>query len=288
MDEEEGKSRVIKNHFLIFFAVIIIFGFVIFFNYSFKEKTCGDGTLYNGCSASKPYFCENGILKEKAEVCGCPENFIVKNDGCFSEYMTEPEVISFNYSLENKVKEINFTVYRGFYEYSKSLPRFLAYNDSEKPSKRDFKLRNINNQLQRDFLIPLVVKIQNLGKSRDEQAKIAASIVQNIPYKEVSNLTLIEEAINYKYPYEVLYDMEGICSEKSDLLVFLLKELGYSTAIFYFPHENHEAVGIKCPSYLDFKNTGYCYIETTSTQDVKLLTRPEVIKISDGKISNVF
>jgi len=286
--KEEGEGHIFRNLILIFFIIIFLLGFLILLIYYFKDKTCGDGTLYNECSLNQPYFCENGVLIEKAGVCSCPENFSIKEDSCFSKYMTNPRAISLNYSLNNEIKEINFIVYRGFYEYSTNIPRFIRYNENETPTKRDFKLKSINSLLQRDFLIPLVVKIQNLEKDGDTQVKIAISIVQNIPYNEADNLTSIEGAFNYKYPYEVLYDMVGICSEKSDLLVLLLKELGYGVAILYYPLEDHEAVGVKCPVKKSIEGSGYCFIETTSPENVKPFSIPEVIEISDGKTADFF
>ncbi|MDP3991884.1 MAG: hypothetical protein Q8P79_00020, partial [Nanoarchaeota archaeon] len=81
--------------------------------------------------------------------------------------------------------------------------------------------------------------------------------------------------------------------EKSELLTFLLRELGYGTAIFYNQPENHESVGIKCPVEESYKGTGYCFVETTGpsiiTDDsieyfggIVLESKPEIILISDG------
>ena len=100
--------------------------------------------------------------------------------------------------------------------------------------------------------------------------------------------------MNYsRYPYEVLYDEEGICGEKSELLAFLLREIGYETVLFYNQEENHESVGIKCPIEESYKRTGYCFVETTGpsiiTDDsieymgnIVLTSEPEIIHISSG------
>ena len=84
----------------------------------------------------------------------------------------------------------------------------------------------------------------------------------------------------------------GICGEKSQLLAFLLRELGYGIAIFYNQQENHESVGIKCSSN-DWKDTGYCFVETSAPAiisddsieyvgGVKITSMPQVLKIFDG------
>ena len=160
----------------------------------------------------------------------------------------------------------------------------------------DFKLKSINEEVQRTFLMPLVSKIQNITFDKDEQAIIAISIVQNIPYGFSNKTQQIsgKNSVAYsRYPYEVLYGFQGVCGEKSQLLSFLLKELGFQTAIFYNQQENHESVGIKCPIKESWQNTGYCFVETSGpsiitdtlisyTGGIILESKPEVMVISEG------
>ena len=156
-------------------------------------------------------------------------------------------------------------------------------------------MKKINEEKQTQFLLPLVIKIQNLTNDKEEQARIAISLVQNIPYG-FSNKTerFFGIPVNYsRYPYEVLYDQQGICGEKSELLAFLLRELGYETALFYNQRENHESVGIKCPFEESYKGTGYCFVETSGPAIISddsieyaggvfLESEPEVIFVSTG------
>ena len=109
-----------------------------------------------------------------------------------------------------------------------------------------------------------------------------------------TNLRILTQEINYsRYPYEVLYDMQGVCGEKSELLAFLLREIGYGVTFFYHKQENHESLGIKCPIEYSLGNTGYCFIETTGPSiitdneieyvgGIKLFSEPEVMIISEG------
>ena len=62
---------------------------------------------------------------------------------------------------------------------------------------------------------------EKLSKSKDEQLRIAVSLVQNIPY-DWDNYYTGELG---KYPYEVLYQNKGVCGEKSQLIIFLLREV---------------------------------------------------------------
>src|SRR3990167_6998241 len=49
----------------------IFTSFMIIITGKAGAEFCSDGTLYNTCSITKPYFCSNGALKEKCSVCGC-------------------------------------------------------------------------------------------------------------------------------------------------------------------------------------------------------------------------
>lgn len=235
-----------------------------------KEKsvfTCGDGTFNNTCSLDKPYYCEEGFLVRDASLCGCSE-FMNKREGmCTSKYETEQKEVTLDYVLEGERKNISLTVYGGLAEHLHGKDKNIFYAEGEKISRRDFKLNAINGEIQKQYVLPLVKKIQNLApNNKVEQARIAVNLVQHIPYGSSGESVELSKGndIEYsRYPYEVLYDNEGICGEKTELMALLLKELGYGTAFFYYPLENHEALGVKCPVEESFQSTGYCFVETT-------------------------
>jgi hypothetical protein len=155
----------------------------------------------------------------------------------------------------------------------------------------------LNESVQSQFLLPLVAEIYNLGKSNSERFDIAVSLVQSFEYSASEKEAYFYGVpIEYsRYPYEVVYDQKGICGEKSQLLAFILRDMGYDVVLFYFPIENHEAVGVKC-SRGDFRDTGYCYIETTNIFEIGIdpadvigtgeFTTFDTIFISDGKSYN--
>jgi hypothetical protein len=292
------KKKFNKIQAYVSFSLIFIFliiGLIILYNFKEEILTCGDETLYDNCSLRKPYFCENGVLIEKASVCGCPEILTIKGDLCISEYQTNPKNISLKYILRGKENEIDFLVYEGMADYLSHLPRSIYYEKGETPLREDFKLRNINEKEQRELILPLVTKIQNIAENKEDQVRIAISIVQKIPFdKSEKTINFLNNELDYsRYPYEVLYDNKGICGEKSELLAFLLKEIGYGVVLFYHSLENHESVGIKCPVDYGLNNVGYCFIETTGPSIItnnqneyigteKLSSKPEVILISEG------
>ena len=155
-------------------------------------------------------------------------------------------------------------------------------------------MRDLDNEEQKKMLDPLVDEIKKITSNRDDQAKIAIRLVQLIPYDWDAFTSNI---ITGKYPYEVLYTNSGVCSEKANLMIYLLRGLDYGVAALEFTSEEHRAVGIKCPSKYEYKNTGYCFVEPTELTTIgdssgyyvgvgQLTSDPEVIVISDGYALN--
>src|SRR3989338_6793180 len=290
----ENKVKFIT---LILFILVFLSISPIYSKEQIQSPSCGDGTLYGACSGNKPYFCveENKSLVERASVCGCNNLSWQSGEACISRYESYPKDITLKYLVGEEQSELDFTVYGQMADYLSKFSRAIEYNGNEQPSRADFKLKEVNEEEQRELLLPLVVEIQNLEDDKVKQARIAVSLVQNIPYGLTEKTVLLPSGeINYsKYPYEVLYYNEGICGEKSALLAFLLKELGYGVSIFYFPEENHEAVVIKCPMKKSFRESGYCFVETSGNSiisdysmeyvgDLRLISEPEIMVISDG------
>jgi hypothetical protein len=258
-------------------------------------KNCIDDTVTGDCSQIKPFYCANGKLIRRASVCGCSEVAIGKDEFCFSKYQNQSKEINLKYILRGKEYEINYTVYGGLVDYLSGISNSISYSDGETPFRRDFKIKKIYDEEQRELILPLILEIKEITSDKDDQFRIAVSLVQNIDFG-FSNKTDVEfgyEILHQRYPYEVLYEQKGVCGEKSELLVLLLKELGYETVMFYYSDENHEAVGVKCPQENSHKNTSYCFIETTDnsvfTNDkiiyvggTTLISEPEVMLISTG------
>ncbi len=302
-DSKKGKFNLEKDLILsvlvVFLLILIIVLYLLIVaenNHSEKLLICGDGTLHNECSLRKPYFCSGGILVEKASLCECPSILTRDGDLCISKYQTNPKNINLKYILRGEKKTINFVAYQGMVDYISNLSKSIFYIGNKTPLKADFKLRNINESEQRELLLPLVIKIQNIASDKEEQMRIAVSIVQNIPFGSSNeSIKFFSNEINYsRYPYEVLYDGQGVCGEKSEILAFLLKELGYHLVIFYHKLENHESLGIKCPEKYSLGGSGYCFIETTGPSiitdneieyvgKVKLLSQPEIFQVSEGE-----
>ena len=157
---------------------------------------------------------------------------------------------------------------------------------------RQYYLKYIDDPAQKSDLDVLVRQIESGTPVQDDRARIAISLVQNIPY-DFNKLYEVSVPGQTRYPYQVLYDNAGVCEEKSLLLAYLLRQLGYGVAVFRFDAENHMAAGIQSPSAYAYKNSGYAFVETTSPSIVTdsegdysgvghLTSNPEIIPISHG------
>jgi len=153
----------------------------------------------------------------------------------------------------------------------------------------------ITDTYQDGVLNDIVNTITNQSNIPDDQARIAISIVQQIPYDTNKSINILNSTM--RYPYMVIYDGKGICSEKSMLLASLLQRLGFGVILYHFESEKHMAVGIKSPYPYSYKETGYAFIETTVpsiptdsggnySHFGKLVSMPFIYTISYGRSMN--
>jgi hypothetical protein len=186
------------------------------------------------------------------------------------------------------------------YDYLKSSENTTVYNyaGQQQPSPEEISrivtLRYVNESVEEGELHNLASTIQQITSNEDDQARIAISLVQNIPYDWNS---FTSNSTDWKYPYEVLYSNTGVCGQKSILLVCLLRDLGYGCSILEFPSQQHAAVGIACPSQYAYYS-GYAFVESTAPSIItdcnedyvgvgELPSSPSyIIVIQDGKVMN--
>lgn len=251
---------------------------------------CSDGTSEGTCSAQKPQYCQSGVLVNKASICGCPGGLQQSGDECVSTYLEGPAARSFVYVLRGSQGMLSFTAYKGLRDHLASLSRSYYCYGGICPSNQEIELRYLDEEYQRPQLMELVNTIKSLNGNRDDQARLAISLVQQIPYDWEG---FRSGNLRGRYPYEVLYDDEGVCGEKSHLLAFILRELGFSVALLDYPQQQHQAVGIKCPLQYSVAASNYCFVETASPSIVtdnsadyvgvgQLSANPVITQISDG------
>jgi hypothetical protein len=205
---------------------------------------------------------------------------------------------SYDYVLRGSPGSINLTLYTGIFDQQKSGAKpatCLRYSSDPSPCTqeeiRQYYLKYLNESLQKKGLDELVRQIRSRTANPDDQARIAISLVQNIPYDYGK---LDTPSPNMSFPYGVLYQKKGVCSEKSLLLAYLLRGLGYGVVLFEFRAENHMALGIQSPASYDYRNSGYAFVETTAPSIVtdadgdyvgvgKLTSVPGIMQICQGK-----
>ncbi len=190
-----------------------------------------------------------------------------------------PKIITYEWEYAGKKYSIEETLFGSYFNFYTMLPKTYSYYEGEMPQNWEEEYFSMFlSYPTEDRTIPeLAAKIKELGTknnlSGDSIVELALSFVQNIPYDEARAKRILSEnqfnqSENKKdapnYPYEVLYEKTGICSDKSFLAYSLIKELGYGVAVFVYEAENHMAIGIKCPKEYSTYNSGYCYAETTN------------------------
>jgi hypothetical protein len=208
---------------------------------------------------------------------------------------------SFPYVLKGESGSIKLNLYSSTYSEvtAQAAPVYcVRYNYDPAPctskERDEYYLNYLDSSVGTEDLDNLVKSIQSHTSNPDDQARIAISLVQQIPY-DYAKLNSISSTGQGKtrYPYQVLYENTGVCSEKSLLLAYLLRGLGYSVVLFNFDSENHMAVGIKSPVQYSYLNSGYAFVESaaptipTDSQENyvgvgKLTATPEILQISDG------
>ena len=255
----------------------------------YEILTCDDGTEYGTCSIEKPIYCNNGILINKSSICGCSINEVIYGESCISKFKVNSKKINMKYVLNGRDKSISFTVYKGLNDHLAGLDGSISYYTTP-PTTKDFLMRDLNDKDSKEFLNEFVDKIKGMSNDKNTQARIAINLVQNIPYDYES---FYSNDIQGKYPYEVLYKQIGVCGEKTKLLLYILRELGFGTAYLEFNNEDHAAVGIRCNNKYDYKDTGYCFVESTSPTIItdsygeylgagSLSTYTDLIVVSEG------
>jgi len=202
---------------------------------------------------------------------------------------TGPKNMSYKYMLRGAGGAVEYTFYKGLNDYLAGISR-VVYCRPDCPSNESIQKKYLDEPYSEPELSGFLNALKKHGSSREEQALIAISLVQNIPYDDGAYEA--GKSID-RYPYQVLYDGEAVCGEKVRLLAYILRGLGYDTAMLYYPEEKHAALGIKCPMEYSHRNSGYCFIETTTpaipTYDSgeypgtgRITSQPTVLRLSLG------
>ena len=170
-----------------------------------------------------------------------------------ADYRQSPKTTSFSYVIDGNRRFMNFTTFGGLSDFFSSKSHSYHY-DPDNGVIMDL----LENEVQNENMRLFIDMIRKRSITSDDQAKIAISLVQRIPY---NGNRYTRTATEWYYPYETVHNDKGSAADKSVLLAYILNELGFETVLFEFP--SHMAVGVKASSKYSFYDTGYAYIETT-------------------------
>ncbi|MGB1038757.1 MAG: hypothetical protein ACPGYY_08930 [Bacteroidia bacterium] len=130
------------------------------------------------------------------------------------------------------------------------------------------------------FVTERLEKLQQVKKyDRNDFARVIVSLVQDIPYTLVLDLTKCEDDKNYKgpcisnvkyglyTPVEFLYHLKGDCDTRTLLLYTLLKQFDYSPIIMVSKEYQHSVLAVDIQTtgdYILHNGKKYYFWETTA------------------------
>jgi len=182
-----------------------------------------------------------------------------------------PKTVTFDWKYNKQEYTISEVFYKTAYDYYKTNPLKNFYEDDNYGEYYTRLLNNISapeDNTISEIVNAIVQEAEKNNLTTDETAELIVSFVQSIPYDDdkynaIEYGTEVDESWP-RFPYEILYDNEGICLGKTFLTIALLKKIGYGTAIFDFVNDDHVAPAVKCPIEYSYNNSGYCYAESTA------------------------
>lgn len=199
--------------------------------------------------------------------------------------------ITYTYAYNNEIHELSLVLSNDTYARVK-------FEDGNIYAGKDLDgyLNHVSSRYDKD-MVPIMKYFENRPVGE------AIAFVQQMPYDTQREREILAgNETELKFPYETLYDGNGVCSDKSLLLIYIMKRLGYRTAYLKYTDEMHAAVGIGCPcdiaQYGTTTGECYCYIDAISpaiptdnkgnyTIKGKLVSDPEIYVTSGGHIADL-
>lgn len=143
-----------------------------------------------------------------------------------------------------------------------------------------------NDNLIKMLADKLIVLARKANIPTEQIPDFATAFVQFIPYDSTKASKILAENwaadTDLYFHYETIYLNKGVCTDKSILLVSILRYLGYGAAVILMEQENHAAAAIYNPSDTQLNNAKYSYIETTTAAPIGYI--PEHINIKNIEI----
>jgi hypothetical protein len=184
----------------------------------------------------------------------------------------EQSVHNFSWEYQGAKYSLKETLYQSSYDYYHSQPKGYSYVGPLSANwEEDYYGMFLKTNPQDQTISQLAKDLQDLGArhklTSDQLVDLTMAFVQAIPYDDAKAKQILAQAgnVGMRYPYEVLFENLGVCSDKSLLATAILRQMGYGVAIFAYEQDNHMAIGIECPKNYSTYGSGYCFAETTAS-----------------------
>lgn len=191
---------------------------------------------------------------------------------------------TYKWIYNNKEYSMDLILNSRTYEYYKNSDKRLLIT-------KDFAIGKFMNIKDNDNLISMIMrKLEALARkhkiSEAEMPQFVSAFVQYINYDSAKADKIINEKwdadTELYFHYETVYKNKGVCTDKSILLVSLLRRMNYGAAIILLEGDKHCAVGIESTAKHTVDNSGYEYIETTAPAPIGFV--PPQIKMESVEI----
>lgn len=179
---------------------------------------------------------------------------------------------TYNWEYKNIKYSLSEKLYQSSYEYYRTQSKVFSYERELPANWEDQYYGTFLDVAAKDESISTLVNdLRALGQknrlNEDQIVELAMAFVQSIPYDDAKAKDILAkiDGVSMRYPYEVLFENLGVCSDKSLLAAVILRQMGYGAALFAYEQDNHMAIGIQCPKNSSTYGDGYCFAETTSS-----------------------
>ncbi|PKQ21347.1 MAG: hypothetical protein CVT66_00700 [Actinobacteria bacterium HGW-Actinobacteria-6] len=205
--------------------------------------------------------------------------------------LTVTQTFTFEGAPRSVTMVVDGPVFGGAQQAEKSVIRFGKAREND--WIRDYYPAFVFDEHQDAFFSALMGQLNGIrsasGLDDDRYVELMTAYVQSLEYR------IDPVDLSPKFPVETAGEGAGDCDDKALLLGGMLAREGYDVAILLFSAEQHVALGIKADG-LDYRDTGYAYIETTAQgfvgmppdtigEGAALSSQPQVIRIGTGKMS---
>ncbi len=191
---------------------------------------------------------------------------------------------NFNWQYQGKTFTIELILNSKTYDYYKKSDKRLRF--TKEASLGKFLNIKDNDNLIKMITDKLIVLARKNDIPQEKLPEFASAFVQFIPYDSVKAVDILAENwspdTDIYFHYETVYMNKGVCTDKSILLVAILRNMGYGTALLLMDSAHHAAAAIACPIEKSINKSGYCYIETTAAMPIGYI--PKNVKSEDIEI----